>query len=184
MFQLSERTSDSIRVTVEAQGKDLITEVDTGASLSLMSESTYLSTWLDTEHPLLQPCCVHVLVKPLDLRLLSQFQSHNGQHLDLNLQLLRGEGPILILMGCDWLKVLKLDWPTLFTLLPVVFSFLTGCVGQTYYSFQGVVGYSQGSGSEIKFKARCYSLFSSFLLKSVLNEIKGGSRVGERRDLT
>lgn len=116
MFQLSERTSDSIRVTVEAQGKDLITEVDTGASLSLMSESTYLSTWLDTEHPLLQPCCVHVLVKPLDLRLLSQFQSHNGQHLDLNLQLLRGEGPILILMGCDWLKVLKLDWPTLFTL--------------------------------------------------------------------
>ena len=149
-----------------------------------MSESTYLSTWLDTEHPLLQPCCVHVLVKPLDLRLLSQFQSHNGQHLDLNLQLLRGEGPILILMGCDWLKVLKLDWPTLFTLLPVVFSFLTGCVGQTYYSFQGVVGYSQGSGSEIKFKARCYSSFSSFLLKSVLNEIKGGSRVGERRDLT
>ena len=68
--------------------------------------------------------------------------------------------------------------------LPVVFSFLTGCVGQTYYSFQGVVGYSQGSGSEIKFKARCYSSFSSFLLKSVLNEIKGGSRVGERRDLT
>ena len=118
LFQLSARSTNPIRVTVGAQGKDLLMEVDTGASLSLMSESTYRSTWSDTERPLLQPSQVKLRTYTGEIigskGVITVPVSHNGQHLDLSLQVLSGDGPTL--MGRDWLRVLKLDWPTLFTL--------------------------------------------------------------------
>ena len=39
-------------LTVTAHGQRLLMEVDTGASLSLISEKTYLSVWIDNDKPL------------------------------------------------------------------------------------------------------------------------------------
>ena len=84
-------------------------EVDTGASLSLMSNATFQGLWqgrsLDTTHvrlqaysgqpiPVLGCCCVNVWYK--------------GQTGQFPLFVVEGKGPTL--MGRDWLSQIQLDW--------------------------------------------------------------------------
>ena len=54
-FQLSDRASKPICVNVQANGRSLDMEVDTGASLSIISEEVYLATWPEQERPPLEP---------------------------------------------------------------------------------------------------------------------------------
>ena len=59
-FQLSDRASKPICVNVQANGRSLDMEVDTGASLSIISEEVYLATWPEPtgkkqERPPLEP---------------------------------------------------------------------------------------------------------------------------------
>ena len=59
-FQLADRVSKPLAVQVEANGRTLDMEVDTGASLSIISEDAYLATWPENERPPLQPSRVKV----------------------------------------------------------------------------------------------------------------------------
>ena len=89
-------------------------EVDTGASLSLISEKTYLSVWIDNDRPPLQPTntCLQTYTGER-ISVLGSIQvevSHNNQTKQLPLLVVKGQGPNLL--GRDWMSMLTLDWQT------------------------------------------------------------------------
>ena len=53
-FQLSKQGTDPLLVTLSADQADLQMEIDTGASVSVISEETYLSVWPKDQRPVLQ----------------------------------------------------------------------------------------------------------------------------------
>ena len=55
MFPLTAPKPDPLMVFVRVNEVELSMEIDTGASISIISEKTYLSTWPDEPHPCLLP---------------------------------------------------------------------------------------------------------------------------------
>ena len=112
LFQVSGKSSPPMMVTVSLHGKDLHMEVDTGAALSVISKSTYLSTWPNkTERPPLKHSNIKLttysgeslgVCGSTDVSVIYKQQSKK-----LSLQVLSNEGPSLL--GRDWLKHLVLD---------------------------------------------------------------------------
>ena len=105
-------------VTVKVEGKySLQMEVDTGASVSLISEVTLKKTWTD-KTPKLGPTNVTLrsysgeVIKALGE--LNVAVEYGGQKRRLSLLVVTGNGPSLL--GRDWLKQLKLNWGELFHL--------------------------------------------------------------------
>ena len=101
-----------LMVTVTMQDTPVRMEVDTGASLSLISQATLSSVWPETQlksstAKLPTYTGKEVTVKgAVDVRV-----KYRGQTKDLTLTIVDGDG--LTLMGRDWLQHLKLDWATL-----------------------------------------------------------------------
>ena len=93
-------------------------EVDTGASLSLISEKTYLSVWIDNDRPPLQPTNTYLQTYTGErISVLGCIQvevSHNNQTKQLPLLVVKDQGPNLL--GRDWMSVLTLDWQTVYKL--------------------------------------------------------------------
>ncbi len=97
-------------------------EVDTGATLSVMSEDTYQTLWPTDARPPLQPStaqlstytgeCILVLGQ-ITLRVSFQQQNHI-----LSLLVVPGTGPALL--GRDWLEKMKLDWQNIHLLKQVM----------------------------------------------------------------
>ena len=118
MFQLSVGRSDPIRVTVTANDRSLPMELDTGAALSVISHSTYLSTWSEEERPVLEPSHVQLSTysgEVLTIRGAIDVQvKYQSQQCQLSLQVVDTSGPTLL--GRDWLKHLVLDWHQISTL--------------------------------------------------------------------
>ena len=112
MFQLSAERVDPITISVQANSKDLTMELDTGAALSVISESTYLSTWSPTERPPLKPSNATLTTysgESLEVcGAITVPVTYKQQSNLLSLQVLKKEGPSLL--GRDWLKHLVLDW--------------------------------------------------------------------------
>ena len=103
-------TSKPIVVTVQVNKVDLVMELDTGASLSLISESTYSS--ICNTLPPLSPSHVTLTtytgekISPLgtvDVKVSYQLQSAT-----LPLLVVPGKGPNLL--GRNWLEHIKLNW--------------------------------------------------------------------------
>lgn len=99
-----------IVVSVSVNKVDLSMELDTGASLSIMSQDTYSS--LSSTLPPLSPS--HVIlttytgekIKPVGaIDVVVRYQSQTAT---LPLVIVPGNGPTL--MGRNWLEVIKLDW--------------------------------------------------------------------------
>ena len=114
-FQLHERMDTPIVVSCTVQGKPLVMELDTGAALSVISESTYLTTWSKDERPPLKPSQALLrtysgenLVVCGEITVSVQYKKQEKQ---LTLQVLKSEGPTLL--GRDWLKHIVLDWKSL-----------------------------------------------------------------------
>ena len=107
------RKPQPYKISIEINRKLLQFEIDTGASLTLVSETTFRKNWSDLR---LMPCeitlrsyagecipvlgCMDVLVK------------YKGQEATLPLVVVKGEGPSLL--GRNWLSQLKLDWHEIF----------------------------------------------------------------------
>ena len=113
LFQLTEkRDGDPIFVTVQAKNKDLTMELDTGAALSVISESTYLSTWSTLERPPLKPSNAKLnTYSGESLEVCGAITipiAYKQQSKQLSLQVLKSNGPTLL--GRNWLKHLLLDW--------------------------------------------------------------------------
>ena len=116
--RVGKQENDPLYVTVMANGKPLKMEIDTGASVSVISEDTYQKTWKGKQAPTLQLAKIrlrsftgeevmakgriHVEVK------------HGTAQKKLPLIIMQGRGPNLL--GRNWLSQLKLDWKAAYKL--------------------------------------------------------------------
>ena len=99
-----------IEVELELDGHRIRMEIDTGASLSLVSEATFKQLWPGRT---LEPSTVRLKTYTGEvLKVLGSAQVHvtcsKGQEADLPLIVLQTEGPSLL--GRNWLQNLRLDW--------------------------------------------------------------------------
>jgi len=98
-----------IKVDLEVDGQQLSMEVDTGASLSLVSETIFRRLW--PSRPL-QPTTVQLKTYSGELLpVLGTVQvhvSHGNQTANLPLLVVQTDGPSLL--GRNWLEKLQLDW--------------------------------------------------------------------------
>ena len=104
-----------ILVTLEVNGVNLIMELDTGATLSIISEETYRKLFppgraptLKTSKAKLKTYMGEVIQTLGEIEVTVQYK---GQERKLSLLVVAGRGPSLL--GRDWLKHLKLDWSQL-----------------------------------------------------------------------
>ena len=109
---MTDGCSDAWRVVVRANGVDLPMEIDTGASVSVINEETYRTSWSAKQCPPLQPTNARLRsytgeqIGVLGTIVLSV--SYRGQEKTLSLLVVNGKG--LTLLGRDWLAQLRLDW--------------------------------------------------------------------------
>lgn len=96
-------------VTLSVAGQKLRMEIDTGASLSLVSEETYTKLWPNKR---LLPTSVKLNTYSGEkLPVVGQMQAqvhHDNQSTQLSLMVVKGAGPSLL--GRDWLSALRLEW--------------------------------------------------------------------------
>ena len=100
---------------IQINGKGVKMEVDTGTSITFMSENTYKELWPNSKEAL----------KPSQIKLKTytgqQIQVHGSKMVQvqygkqakrLPLVVVNGSRPTLL--GRDWLKEIRLDWGTIF----------------------------------------------------------------------
>lgn len=101
-----------IVVSVTLSNVDTTMEVDTGATLSVMSEETYNRLWDPDIRPLLRPSSAQLttytgekisVIGTINVDVSYQHQQHK-----LQLLIVPGTGPSLL--GRDWLQHINLDW--------------------------------------------------------------------------
>lgn len=111
LFQVhgSSRTSQPLEVPVEIEGRPLVMELDTGAAVSLISESVFNKLCLDKPFQLSSS---HLRTYSGEtLPVLGQLQvkvTCGDQQARLPLHVVAGHGSSLL--GRDWLRTLRLDW--------------------------------------------------------------------------
>ena len=109
MYNLLGPQTNPIQVTVSIENQDVLMEVDTGASLSVISETTYKS--LSSVPPLQSTqakLCTYTGESLGVLGSISVSVQHNQQQKQLSLLVVSGNGPSLL--GRDWLAQLQLNW--------------------------------------------------------------------------
>ena len=118
MFHMRGTQGRPYFVNVQLNNCALDMEIDTGASLSIMSEKKYHSLWPLQSRPGLQPTTVklHMYTKE-PIRVLGTitvytYVCYKEQKLSMPLLVVAGNGPSLL--GRDWLAQLKLDWQELY----------------------------------------------------------------------
>ena len=112
LFNLQETRTKALVVTVKLNNSTLDMELDTGASLSIISEKTLYSLWSTQARPKLETSSVklHTYTKEA-IRVVGSINvevTYKTQAKTLPLLVVAGEGPSLI--GRNWLTELKLDW--------------------------------------------------------------------------
>lgn len=102
-------TSKPYQITLEVSGHPMTMEIDTGASLSLVSETTYQRWW--PRKRLLPTTAKLRTYSGENLSVLGTLLvqvNHKGQNATLSLIVVKEDGPSLL--GRDWLNKLQLDW--------------------------------------------------------------------------
>ena len=113
LHKLDKRSPDPIIVPLQLNGKKLDMEVDTGAALSVISETTRLAVFPEeTLHP-----SKLILKTYTDERMevtgtLNVRVRYGDQKQKLVLVVVTGDGPSLL--GRNWLKYIRLDWSGIF----------------------------------------------------------------------
>ena len=114
MYHISSKSTKPVMVNVMVSGQQMEMELDTGASVTLMSEESFkrirrsgvtlheskVKLYSYTGNQIKVVGCADVRVE------------HNGQVADLPLIVTKGTGPSLL--GRNWLATLKLDWKQIF----------------------------------------------------------------------
>ena len=122
-------------------------EIDTGASVSIISMATYQATWLEKERPVLQPSRASFstftgekidVIGVIDIQVV-----YKGQDKCLPLLMVNGKGPSLL--GRDWLKELRLDWREIYAVTSTLGSLtLQGLLDQHVNVFRDELGTIRG----------------------------------------
>ena len=101
-----------MRVELTVNGALLTMEVDTGASVSLISENTYRTTWTAAKRPPLQPSDTRLYTYSGELievlGAITVTVCYKQQTKQLSLLVVPTDGPVLF--GRDWLQAIVLDW--------------------------------------------------------------------------
>lgn len=149
LYKVQETKETPFCVTAVVDKAEVIMEVDTGASISVMSEKTFKDTWRGSG-PKLQSS--HIQVKTYTgetlniLGFIDTEVEYEGQKAFLPLQIIAGNGPTLL--GRDWLKQLKLNWHAICQLSDSV---TLDSVLDSYSSvFSGKLGCVQGMSAKIQ----------------------------------
>ena len=104
--------SKPLLATLQIQGTPVQMEIDTGATLSVMTYDTYSNTWNGKQAPPIKPTTANLrtytgeaikVVGAIDVDV-----EYEGQQAKLNLVIVDGTGPSLL--GRDWLHQIRLDW--------------------------------------------------------------------------
>ena len=115
LFNVPSARSSPILVTVQLNEASLEMEVDTGATASLISDSTLKSLWSDGNAPPLRPTDVKLRTYTgEELKVLGSLDvtvRYGAQKEEMSLLVVPGTGPSLL--GRDWLKRIRLDWQAL-----------------------------------------------------------------------
>ena len=111
----SSNRSPPILITLKVNGADLTMELDTGATLSLISENTYKKIFpVETAPHILNSKAQLKTYTGEVIKVLGAIEvevTHNEQKKQMNLLVVAGDGPSLL--GRDWLSHICLDWSTL-----------------------------------------------------------------------
>ena len=114
-------------------------EIDTGASISLISDVTYRTLWSDDTRPSLRPSTVKIqtYIQAKELRLL----------------VVHGNGPRLL--GRDWLHHLKLNWKELFQVRKLPSQSLQPILSRRAAVFKEELGTMRGVAATIYVENGC-----------------------------
>jgi hypothetical protein len=111
-IDLSGPRADPICATLHINGKELTMEVDTGASVSVISQTTYSRLWGSGKAPALRKTNIRLRQYTGEcIPLLGAIEvdvMYEGQSVTVKLLVVDGEGPSLI--GRDLLKKIRLNW--------------------------------------------------------------------------
>ena len=115
MYNLTGTSIKPLKDTVTVDNEELVMEVDTGASVSIISEETYDHLWPNGKKPSLLESDITLctysgeqLAIKGTLKVDVQYKDQNAQ---LQLIVATGKGPSLF--GRDWLTRIHLDWTEL-----------------------------------------------------------------------
>ena len=110
---MGRRSSDPISVPMLFNGKELVMEVDTSATLSVISEFTQQSVFPD--EPLYSSKLILKTYTDEQMEVKSMLNmrvQYGDQKKKLVLVIMGGDGPSLL--GRNWLKYIQLDWSSIF----------------------------------------------------------------------
>ena len=115
MYNLTGTSIKPLKVIVRVDNRELEMEVDTRASLSIISEETYSRLWPEEKKPSLQESNITLRTysgEQLAIKgtLKVDFE-YKDQKAHLQLVVATGQGPNLL--GRDWLSRIRLDWTEL-----------------------------------------------------------------------
>ena len=117
MYHVRSPSSRPLQVTITANGKPLLMEVDTGVSVSIVSEETYNFLREGQSSLELQRSSVRLQTYTGEpIAVVGSIEvpvEHKGQLVSLPLIVTQGSGPTLL--GRNWLSTLELDWHTIFS---------------------------------------------------------------------
>lgn len=103
-----------LMVKVALDGRDVEMELDTGAALSVCSDSVFKQLW-PSSGPVIEPCAVKLKTysgEALSVRGKAMVRVEYGGHSTrLPLVVVKGSGPCLF--GRNWLSHIRLDWPAI-----------------------------------------------------------------------
>ena len=111
LYRVTTHTAAPILATVKVNDVSLTVEVDTGASLSLISEETYHQLWPSNQPQLRRSEKVLSTYTSESLKVLGSLLvsvEYGVQKSQLELLVIAGSGSSLF--GRDWLLKIKLDW--------------------------------------------------------------------------
>ena len=115
MYSFHSSESQPLAVELQIQNVPVHMEVDTGASLSIMSHQTYSFMWSKECLPPLKPTEAKLRTytgERIDvLGAINVDAQYENQKASLNLVIVQGNRPTL--MGRDWLRHFRLDWTQL-----------------------------------------------------------------------
>ena len=108
---------EPVCVTMLLNKAEAVIEIDTSASISLISDVTYRTLRSDGTHPSLRPSTAKIQTYAGDQMIsvvgeLRVTVEYGDQAKELRLLVVHGNGPSLL--GSDWLHHLKLKWKELF----------------------------------------------------------------------
>ncbi|XP_063954090.1 uncharacterized protein K02A2.6-like [Lytechinus pictus] len=113
------KTSEPFTVDINVKGEVVAMEIDTGSGVTIISEETWKKTWKGGEKLKLRDSRVKLRTyNKGKIEVMGECivpVSHNNQTASLRLLVAKGAGPSLL--GRDWMKVIRLDWQEVFSVI-------------------------------------------------------------------